>query len=109
MKEIKAFVHRNRIADVVRSLERAGFRNLSVIDVKGLLKALDDKEQEYSVEIGEKVITEIKLELVCENDARTAEAVRIIQQSADTGQPDAGWVYISNVEKALPIGPRGQP
>ena len=46
MKEIKAFVHRSRIADVVRALEKAGFRNLSVIDVKGMLKALDDKEQE---------------------------------------------------------------
>jgi len=39
MKEIKAFIHRNRVADVVRILGAAGFRNLSVIDVKGMLKA----------------------------------------------------------------------
>lgn len=106
MKEIKAFVHRNRIADVVRALEAAGYRGLSVIDVKGMLKALDQKEQEYSIEIGEKVITEIRLELVCE-DSQAAEAARIIQQSADTGQAEAGWVYISDVEDMLPIGRRG--
>jgi len=60
MKEVKAFVHRNRIADVVRALERAGFGALSIIDVKGMLKALDSKEQEYSTAIGEKVIAEIR-------------------------------------------------
>lgn len=104
MKEIKAFVHRNRIADVVRALEQAGFRNLSVIDVKGMLKALDHKEQEYSVEIGEKVITEVKLELVCDTHERAAAAARIIQEGAETGQPEAGWIYISEIEQALPIG-----
>ena len=43
MKEIKAYIHRNRIADVVRALEQAGYRNLSIIDVKGMLKALDSR------------------------------------------------------------------
>ena len=45
-REIKAFIHRNRIADVVDALYREGFRNLTVIDVQGLLKALDSKDQE---------------------------------------------------------------
>lgn len=65
MKEIKAYIHRNRVADVVRALRHAGFHNLSIIDVKGLLKALDSQEQDYSIEIGDEVITEVKLELVC--------------------------------------------
>jgi len=104
MKEIKAFIDPSRIADVVRALENAGFRHRSVIDVKGILKALDKRAHEYSVEIGEKVVTEIKLEVVCENDARTAEATGIIQQNADTGQQEAGWIYVSDIEKALPIG-----
>jgi nitrogen regulatory protein P-II 1 len=53
MQEIKAFVHRNRVADVVNALSSAGFRRLSIIDVQGLLRALDSKEQQYSVEIGQ--------------------------------------------------------
>jgi nitrogen regulatory protein P-II 1 len=43
MKEIKAFIHRNRIADIVHALKAAEFGNISVIDVKGMLKALDSQ------------------------------------------------------------------
>lgn len=103
MKEIKVFIHRNRVADVVRALGAAGFRNLSVIDVMGMLKALDTKERQYSIELGSEVITEMKLELVCDDDKRTAEAVRIIQEHGRTGQPEAGWIYISEIQAALPI------
>lgn len=104
MKEIKAYIHRNRIADVVRTLGQAGYQNLSIIDVMGMLKALDSKEQEYSIEVGSKVITEVKLELVCEDEDRTAEAVRIIREHARTGHLDAGWIYITEIQSALPIG-----
>ena len=89
MKEIKAFIHRNRVADVVHALKGAGFRDISVIDVKGMLKALDSQEQKYSVEIGEKVITEVKLELVCEA-AQVDQAVTLIRKNGRTGQPNAG-------------------
>ena len=54
VREIKAYVHRNRIADVVNALYNAGFKNLTVIDVEGMLKALNSSEQRYSVEIGKK-------------------------------------------------------
>lgn len=101
--EIKAFVHRNRIADVVNELYKAGFHNLTVIDVQGLLKALDSKEQRYSVEIGQKVITEVKLELVCESENATAEAVAIIRKHGRTGQPHAGWIYVSEVSSSVEI------
>lgn len=103
MKEIKAFIHRNRVSDIVRALGAAGFRNLSVIDVKGMLKALNEKEQDYSIEIGDAVITEVKLELVCDDELRTAEAVRIIQENGRTGRPEAGWIYLSEIQAALPI------
>jgi len=103
MREVKAYIHRNRIADVVSALSSAGFRNLSVIDVQGLLRALDRKEQQYSVEIGQKVITEVKLELVCENESKTAEAVSLIREYAKTGQPEAGWIYISEIKASIEI------
>ncbi len=103
MKEVKAFIHRNRIADVIRVLKDAGFQNLSVIDVKGMLKALDAREQNYSIEVGEKVITEVKLELVCD-DEQVDEAVKLIRKHARTGQALAGWVYVSDIITALPIG-----
>lgn len=102
-REIKAFIHRNRIADVVDALYRSGFRNLTVIDVQGLLKAMDSKEQRYSVEIGQKVITEVKLELVCENGEQTAEAVALIREHGKTGQAHAGWIYVTRILSSIEI------
>ena len=103
MQEIKAFVHRNRIADVVGALSSAGFKRLSIIDVQGLLRALDSKEQQYSVEIGQKVVTEVKLEVVCETESRTTEAISLIREHAVTGQPEAGWIYVSDIRSSIEI------
>ena len=102
-KEVKAFIHRNRVADVVTALNSAGFRNITVVDVQGILKALSGKEQNYSVEIGQKVVNEVKLELVCDNESRLAEAVQAIRQNAKTGQPSAGWIYITEIQSVVEI------
>ncbi len=102
MKEIKAFVHRNRIADVIHALRDAGFGHLSVVDVLGMLRALDPGEARYSMELGERVTAEVKLELVCE-DGRVEEAVRLIRENARTGQRPSGWIYIYDVAAAHPI------
>src|SRR3546814_3370200 len=100
MKQIKAFVHRNRAADLVHELEAAGFRRLSVFDVKGLLWALSAREQQYSVEFGDQVISEMQMELFCE-DSEVDRAVEIFRRKGRTGHPDAGWVYVGNVEQAF--------
>jgi nitrogen regulatory protein P-II 1 len=102
-REVKAFIHRNRVSDVVDALYQAGLRNLTVIDVEGLLKAMDSKEQRYSVEIGQKVIREVKLELVCEGEDRTAQAVELIQKHARTGRPQAGWIYVTGLLSSTEI------
>lgn len=103
MKEIKAFVHRNRIADIVHALGDAGYHNLTVIDVKGMIKAFDNKEQDYSIELAERVITEVKLELVV-NDEAVQAAVDLICENGKTGQDESGWVYVSDIVIVQKIG-----
>ena len=111
MKEIKAYIHNHRIADVIRAVKESGLcnadgtpgcRNLAVIPVQSLLKAVDAKEQHYSIELAETVINESKLELVCE-DRQVDELVAIIGHAARTGQAEAGWIYISDIIQAVPI------
>jgi len=102
MKELKAFIHRNRAIDVVHALQAAGFTRLSAVDVMGLVTALDNKEQDYSTEIGTGVVTEVKVEVVCDND-QVQEAVRIIREQGATGQPESGWIYVSEISDAMPI------
>lgn len=106
MKEIKAFIHRNRVGDVMHALSHSGLCsdncNLSVIDVKGTLAALDNMEQDFSVEMGGRVITEVKLELVCDDD-RVDTAVELIRENARTGQARAGWIFVNDIGAAYCI------
>ncbi len=106
MKEIKAFLHRNRVPDVVHALRQAGLHapraHLSVIDVRGTLAALDARERGYSVEAGEPMIAEVKLELICP-DERVDEALALIRAHGRTGQSLAGWVFVIDVAHAEPL------
>ena len=103
MKQLKAFVHRNRVGDIAHALAAAGFTRLSLFDVKGLLRALNTREQEYSVQLGDHVISEVQMELFCE-DGDVARAVEIFRSVGKTGHADAGWVYVSDIDGAFPIG-----
>jgi len=114
MKEIKAYIHNHRIADVIRALKDsgqcnanagAGCRNLTVITAQSLLKAVDAWEQHYSVELAEAVINESRLELICE-DHQVDELVDIIGRVARTGQADAGWIYVTDIIQAVPVAER---
>lgn len=111
MKEIKAYIHNHRIADVIRALKESelcntdgmpGCHNLAVVPVKILLKAMDTIEQRYSIELAELVINESKLELVCE-DQQVDELVAIVRRAARTGQADAGWIYVTDIVTAIPV------
>ena len=111
MKEIKAYVHRDRVADVIAALKDApvwggvrgdGRHNLAVYVVKGSMMPLDSGEQHYSVELGDEVVNEYKLEMLCE-DSEVDEIVAIVQASARTGQAVAGWITVTVVARAIPI------
>jgi nitrogen regulatory protein P-II 1 len=111
MKEIKAYVHSNRIADVIAALKASSVwnaggnsdHNLTVYMVKGSLVPLDDAEKRYSVELGEEVVNEHKLELLC-SDEYAEELVEIISRVARTGQATAGWVYVVDIAQAIRVG-----
>jgi len=111
MKEIKAYVHNHRIADVIRALKDSGWcdgnagcgcRNLTVIPVKSLLRSADAQEQHYSIELAEAVVNESRLDLVCE-DAQVDELLGVIAYAARTGQADAGWIYVTDIVRAMPV------
>ena len=111
MKEIKAYIHRSRAADVIAALKeckawgdtRAGRRhNLAVYVVKGSLMPLDGGEQRYSIELGDEVVNEYKLEMLCEDD-EVEEIVAALASSARTGQSVAGWITVSDVSSVVRI------
>lgn len=103
MKEIKACIHAQRIADVVEALKEAGCRNISVLAVKGLLKAVAPPERHYSLELAQEVVAEYKIELLC-RDEDAERLMATIAHNARTGQREAGVVYVTEVVQAVAIG-----
>ena len=54
------------------------------------------------MELGDEVVNEYKLELLCE-DSETDEFILAISTAAHTGQPVAGWITVSVLAQAIPI------
>lgn len=110
MKEIKAYIHRNKISEVINALKTSvawttvgnGEHNLTIYMVKGSLVPLDEGERRFSVELGDEVINEYKLELLCSDD-HVDDLVKIIVASGRTGLANSGWVYVMDVVTATPI------
>jgi nitrogen regulatory protein P-II 1 len=103
VKLIKAFLHHVRTAAVIDALADAGYRNLTMQDVRGTLKPITEHERNYSAEAGSLVISEVRLSLVVE-DGEVDAVTSIIRRVGRVGPHVSGYVYVSPVEQVLPIG-----
>ena len=70
--------------------------------VKGSLLPLDSDEQHYSMDLGDEVVNEYKLELLCE-DSEVEPLKAALVTAARTGQTVAGWITVIDVVSATPI------
>lgn len=102
MKLITAFLHHVRVTTVIDALSDAGYRNLNLHDVKGTLKPIGDFELTYSEE-ARLVISEVQLSIPCE-DNEVNTITQIIRDAGRIGADISGWIYVSAIEQALPIG-----
>lgn len=102
MKLIKAFVHHVRVPPLIQALADAGYRNITLQDVKGMLKPLGEHELDFSQGMVP-VISEVRVSLVCEDQAVKA-VTTLIREVAAIGPHVSGWVYVSPIDQALPIG-----
>jgi len=111
MKEIKAYVHRNRVADVIAALKESkawggesgdARHSLAVYLVRGMVASPYGEDRRFSTELGDEVVNEYKLELLCE-ESEVQELVALIAGSAHTGAPSAGWVTVSSLDQAMRI------
>lgn len=108
MKLIKAFIHHVRAASVVEALADAGFRNLTLHDVRGMLKPITEAERDFTADAGSLVISEVRLSLVVE-DQDVDAATSVISTVARVGPHVSGYIYVSPVEQMIAIGGPQQP
>lgn len=103
MKLISAYIHHIRSPEVVQALADAGYRNIVLEDVKGMLKPINEGEEVYSGDTTALVISEVKLSLVCE-DGEVDAVTALIREAGQIGQHISGWIYVSALDQVLPIG-----
>ena len=111
MKEIKAYLRPARLDSVIRELEQAGARDITVIRVDAIGANVDEESAEHHFfkKYDEKYSAVAKLEIVCRNGdaARFAE---IIRQLAHTGAHGDGRIFLADVNEAVNVrtGARGE-
>lgn len=107
MKEIKAFIHAHRVSDVLQAIKEvdssgAQISNFAVFSVQALLHDTELKEARYSVNFGETVINEFKIEILCHEEA-VVNLVEVIQRVGHTGDHEEGWIIVTDILSAIPI------
>ena len=112
MKEIKAYIRRDEINDVVERLQRAGAPGVSVIEIHPVGYGYETNPFEpHSARLVDRYrhLTIVKLEIMC-IDQQVDRLVEVIQESCGTGTPGDGMVFVSDVVEAVRIrdGARGE-
>ena len=102
MKEVKAYIRRNMIHYTVAALEGAGFQDMTLMDVRGVTAGVREDELQYSLELAEKYMNVVKLEIVC-TDQDAERIIQIIRDAAHTGRRGDGLIFVTPVERAVRI------
>ncbi|MFT4923263.1 MAG: nitrogen regulatory protein PII [Haloarculaceae archaeon] len=108
IKMIVAYVRPDKLGDIKQGLAEIGAPSLSVSDVSGRgsqpSKTGQWRGEEYVVDLHKKV----KLEVVVA-DVPAEDVVDAIEESAHTGEPGDGKIFVMPVEGAVQIrtGKRG--
>ena len=98
MREVKAIIRRERVADVLAALhERANLPGVTISVVQGVGRR---EHTSGSIEFGE--VEMAKLETVVSADL-APWVVDTIQRAAFTGRAGDGKIFVSRVEEAVEI------
>lgn len=102
MKEIKAYIRKQKAEIVIEKLEAAGVKGMTVLDAAALAAWADQEAFSYSIEYVQKYSTVVKLEMVCED--KDADILsEIIAKYGRTGKPGDGMIFVSPIEKSIKI------
>ena len=101
MREIKAFIRREKAEDVIDALMGAGVGGFTLTDVCGLGEAAAGEER-WSLEFCRRYSSVVKLEIVCHN--RDVDRIAgLITDRARTGHRGDGMVVVTPLSRVLRI------
>ena len=105
MKEIKAFIGRPYVNQVVDELEKAGAPGIAITEVHPVGYGYEPNY--FEVQFGDAYkryayLRIVKLEVVCA-DHDVTRLVQAIRNGCWCGSKDDGWIFITNVEMGIRI------
>lgn len=111
MKEIRAYICRHEIDEVIEALRAAGAPGVSVIEIhpvgygyepNGFEPHVARLVQRY------RYLAVVKLEIICA-DQQAELLIRVIQAQCRTGGPGDGMIFVADIADAIRIadGARG--
>lgn len=102
MKEIKAYVRRSKMDDIVHGLKSIGVKAMSIIPVEGIGALADPGASELSLNYVTNYSMVYKLEIVC-RESDTQRIVDTLLNLAGSRAKGDGVIFISEIERAIKI------
>ncbi len=102
MKLIKAIVRPHKLDDIHDALLEAGFKGLTVTEVKGYGRQKGHTEIYRGSEYKITFVPKLMIELVCQ-DGQAEQAISIILNIAKTGEVGDGKIFVIPVEEAIRV------
>ena len=102
MKKVEAIIKPFKLDDVKDGLSSLGVKGLTITEVKGFGRQRGHKEVYRGAEYQVDFVSKIKIEVVMEAEL-VAEAVKVIQEKAHTGEIGDGKIFLIPVEEVIPI------
>ncbi len=102
MKKIEAIIRPHKLDEVREALLEAGFRGMTILEVKGVGRQKGHTEvyrgSEYKVDF----LPKIKLELVV-TDERVDAAIALILKTSKTGQVGDGKIFVLPADEVIRV------
>jgi nitrogen regulatory protein P-II 1 len=102
MKKIEAIIRPHKLDEVREALQEAGFRGLTVTEVKGYGRQMGHSEIYRGSEYTINFLPKTKIDIVCA-DANLDKAIDIILKFAKTGEVGDGKIFVSSIEEVIRV------
>lgn len=102
MKKIEAIVRPEKIDEIKEILNKHDIKGLTISQVSGCGQQKGQKNYYRGAVVQLNVLPKIKIEIIAA-DAHVADIVKIISETAKTGEIGDGKIFVYNVEEVVRI------
>jgi nitrogen regulatory protein P-II 1 len=109
MKKIEAVIRPGKLEDVKEELSKINIHGITISQVMGCGLQKGRKEYYRGTEVTINLIPKIKIEIIA-HDNSVEDIIRVISNTAKTGEVGDGKIFVYNVEDAVRIrtGEKGE-